>query len=218
MAKNWMMNEAVRAIRNGDREAILDFGKRFPLSTVILAQLNDAGVALCDALPEKVTMRKIEAVLKGDSAEESDELESDVEEKEAPAKKAKKRDNDEMPEPKSWKGMNQYQKKKARALGEEYVAACKALYKAAVADDEDEEDDIPAPKKAAKKSKKPVVVEPEEDDDDEEEEEVVKKPAKKAKKEDKKSVKKPAKKVVEEDDEDDDDFDDFDLDDDDDDE
>ena len=167
MAKNWMMNEAVRAIRNGDREAILDFGKRFPLSTVILAQLNDAGVALCDALPEKVTMRKIEAVLKGDSAEESDELESDVEEKEVPAKKAKKRDNDEMPEPKSWKGMNQYQKKKARALGEEYVAACKALDKTAVADDE--EDDIPAPKKAAKKSKKPVVVEPEEDDDDEEE-------------------------------------------------
>ena len=216
MAKNWMMNEAVRAIRNGDREAILDFGKRFPLSTVILAQLNDAGVALCDALPEKVTMRKIEAVLKGDSAEESDELESDVEEKEVPAKKAKKRDNDEMPEPKSWKGMNQYQKKKARALGEEYVAACKALDKTAVADDE--EDDIPAPKKAAKKSKKPVVVEPEEDDDDEEDEEVVKKPAKKAKKEEKKSTKKPAKKVVEEDDEDDDDFDDFDLDDDDDDE
>lgn len=217
MAKNWMMNEAVRAIRNGDREAILDFGKRFPLSTVILAQLNDAGVALCDALPEKVTMRKIEAVLKGDSAEESDELESDVEEKEVPAKKAKKRDNDEMPEPKSWKGMNQYQKKKARALGEEYVAACKALDKAAVADDEDEEDDIPAPKKAAKKSKKPVVVDPEEDDDDEEEEEVVKKTAKKAKKEEKKPTKKPAKKVVEEEeDDDDDDFDDFDLDDDDD--
>ncbi len=215
MAKNWMMNEAVRAIRNGDREAILDFGKRFPLSTVILAQLNDAGVALCDALPEKVTMRKIEAVLKGDADDVEDGA---VEENDAPAK-AKKRETAEMSEPKSWKGMNQYQKKKARALGEEYVAACKALDKAAVADDEDEEDDIPAPKKAAKKSKKPVVVEPEEDDDDEEdeeEEEVVKKPAKKAKKEEKKPAKKSAKKVVEEDDDDDDDFDDFDLDDDDD--
>lgn len=209
MAKNWLIGEAVRAIRENNKEAILDFGKRFPLSTVILAQLNDAGVALCDAIPEKVTMRKIEAVLKGDAvADEADDVEDNVEEEEvAPVKK--KREKAEMPEPKSWRSMNQYQKKKAKALGEEYVAACKAIDKA----DDDDDEEIPSPKKAAKKAKKPVVEEYEDEDDDEEEEEPVKKPAKKEKKAEKKP-KKAAKKEVEEDEDDDDHFG-FDLDDDD---
>jgi len=216
MAKNWTMGEAAHAVREYNKEGVLDLGKRFPLITVLLAQLNDAGIALCDAMPDYITARKLEAALKGDLQEDTDvvaEAEDAVEKVETK--------NTEMPEPKSWKSMNQYQKKKAKALGDEYVAACKALDKAAVvADEEDGEDEIPAPKKASKRAKKPVVVEEEDDDfDDEEEEEPAPKKAKKfankaAKKEDKKH-KKPAKKVVEEEDEDDD-FDDFDFDDDDD--
>lgn len=192
MAKNWTMAEAVRAIRENDKEGIIDLGKRFPLVTVILAQLNEAGVALCNAIPEYVNVRKIEAELKG----EAEDVTDDVEEVK-PVKPVKTVSKDEIPEPTSWKKMSIYHKGKAKEYGEEYVAACKAL---------DEEEEKPAKKqeKPIKKLKKAAEkkAEPEDDDDDfddDDEEEV--KPKK-------------AKKVVEEED-DDDDFDDFDFDDDD---
>lgn len=153
MAKNWLMGEAARAIRNNEKEAILDFGKRFPLTTVLLAQLNEAGIAVCDALPAKVTMRKIEMSLKGEvdetevepgeTAEVADEV---IEEKEeAPAKKERK------------KKSKKDRKKNKKAADPE--------------PETDEEEEEPAPKKEkkakkAKKEKKVVEPEPEDDDDD----------------------------------------------------
>lgn len=101
MAKNWTAAEAIEAIKNDDRAAIKDIGNRFPLF---------AHYAACDpteivkALPEYLTARKIEGILKGDlSAEETDadeEVEEVVEKKtkksdDKLAKKAKKKPDDD---------------------------------------------------------------------------------------------------------------------------
>lgn len=86
MAKNWTAAEAIEAIKNDDRAAIKDIGNRFPLF---------AHYAACDpaeivkALPEYLTARKIEGILKGDlSTEEADTDEADEEVIEKPVKKS----------------------------------------------------------------------------------------------------------------------------------
>ena len=84
MAKNWKVGEAVKAIKAGNKEDILDIGRRFPLFANLAAQTNEAGVALLDCVPEYVSARKIESVLKGDVQETDDENVEDVEEKEEP--------------------------------------------------------------------------------------------------------------------------------------
>ena len=84
MAKNWKVGEAVRAIKAGNKEDILDIGRRFPLFANLAAQVNEAGVELLDCVPEYCSARKIESVLKGDVQEAADD---DREEEEAPAEK-----------------------------------------------------------------------------------------------------------------------------------
>jgi len=209
MARNYTIAEAARIVREGtDKVALIDLGKKFPLTMLQLAKLNEVGFNFVAVMPEKVTTRKIEMILRGDVEvdEESENEKPEVDE------------TTDMPAPKSWKSMSQYQKTKARTLGAEYVAACKKLDE----DGEDAAEEEPAKeeKKAPKKAAKKPVVEDEDDDEDNEEEEEVK-PAKKSKKPEKKASKKeekkPAKKAKKvEEEEDDDDFDDFDFDDDDD--
>ena len=116
MAKNWKVGEAINAVRNGDKEAILDIGRRFPL--FVSNCLTEAGlIKLLEALPDYITVRKIEAVLKNDNDTSDDEKEvkskkvkvendaeeADVEDEvddeeeeevEKPAKKAKKEKKD----------------------------------------------------------------------------------------------------------------------------
>ena len=46
MAKNWKVGEAVRAIKSGNKEDILDIGRRFPLFANLAAQVNEAGVSM----------------------------------------------------------------------------------------------------------------------------------------------------------------------------
>ena len=86
MAKNWTAAEAIEAIKNNDKEAIMDIGKRFPLF---------AHFAACDAielvknLPEFITARKIEGILKGDVT--VDDTDDDADE-EVVEKKSKKKE------------------------------------------------------------------------------------------------------------------------------
>ena len=87
MAKNWKLGEAVRAIQAGNKEDIVDLGRRFPLFSNLAAQVNEAGMAIIDCVPDYCTARKIESVLKGD-VQEAAEGEGEGEEEEAPAKKA----------------------------------------------------------------------------------------------------------------------------------
>lgn len=127
MAKNWTASEAIEAIKNNDKEAIIDIGKRFPLF---------AHFAACDAteivkaLPEYLTTRKIEGILKGDlSTEDAD---TDEEVNEVAEKKSKK--SDDKPAKKA----------KKKPVDEEDEED----------DDDEEEDEDEEPVKPAKKSKK----------------------------------------------------------------
>ena len=88
MAKNWTLGESLTALKNYDKAAIADFGKRFPLATNALMEAIN-GEKLINAIPERVTMRKIEMALKvGVDAEEADDID-DVEEDEAEMKPKK---------------------------------------------------------------------------------------------------------------------------------
>lgn len=125
MAKNWTAAEAIEAIKNDDRAAIKDIGNRFPLF---------AHYAACDpaeivkALPEYITARKIEGILKGDLSTE--EVDTDEETEEVIEKNTKKSDD------------NPVKKSKKKPADDED-------------DDEDDEDDEDEePVKPAKKSKK----------------------------------------------------------------
>lgn len=127
MAKNWTVVEALEALKDFNKAAIADFGKRFPLATVALVK---AGVNVSDfvsGLPEHITMRKIEGNLKAD-VEEVDFEDADETEDEAPkAKRGRK--------PKAAKSEED---KKAAAKARRDARKAKA--KAAEVDDEDEEE------------------------------------------------------------------------------
>lgn len=86
MAKNWKVGEAVQAIHTGSTEEKLDIGRRFPLFTILAAQTNPAGAALLNTIPDYVTARKLESVLKGDA--QSDDGEGNDDESAAPAEPA----------------------------------------------------------------------------------------------------------------------------------
>lgn len=100
MATNYSLAQARAEINKGNKEAILDFGRRFPLATVLLSKIgkNEAVDELLNALPEHVTIRKIESVLKDgvnisdvDDEDEAVPVE-EVEEEKKPAKKEAKKE------------------------------------------------------------------------------------------------------------------------------
>ena len=96
MAKNWTIAEVVEMYAKGNKEAILDIGKRFPLLadkiSRIVAGNADAACELLAVLPEYNTANKINSRLK-EGLEESDveDVEETTEEDEAPAKKPEKK-------------------------------------------------------------------------------------------------------------------------------
>ena len=128
MAKNWTVAEAVEAILAGDQAAIADLGKRFPRMTVAIAKMgtNEGALELIKALPEHVTIRKLEANAKDGMEDEVEDTDSDEDsEDEATPKRGRKAASDDD------------KKAKAKARREARKAA-KA--KAEAEDDEDEEE------------------------------------------------------------------------------
>lgn len=93
MAKNWTVAEAINAVTKGDKEAIMDIGRRFPLTLAALAGIdgNKGAITILNAMPDYVTTRKTESILKDGVQETSEEETEDVEEVEekAPAKAKK---------------------------------------------------------------------------------------------------------------------------------
>lgn len=182
MAKNWKVGEAVRAIQSGNKEDILDIGRRFPLFANLAAQVNEAGASIIDCVPEYCTARKIESVLKGDVQESSEDEGEEATEKEeakkaAPKKSSKKSDDDEGDNLESKSAKELYEMCKDAGLKVK-PKQDKATYINALKNSGSDED---------------------ESWDDEEEEETPKKPTKKAP-----AKKSQAKKTNEDDDEDDD--------------
>lgn len=225
MAKNIELSTALNAYSTNDKSMIRVIGKKYPLTAYFLNGTlcgnHDAIVALLSAIGGRMNLRRFENALKSgvvdlvddvddDDDESVDSALADAEAEDDTPKKRGRKGGEMKPTP--WSEMNAYQKQKARKLGAEFVAACKAL------DEDDEDEQVEEkPKKEKKqppkKSKKVVEPEDDEDDEDDDDDEPEQKPAKKSKKGEK--SKKGSKKAKPVDDEDDDDFD-FDFDDDDD--
>lgn len=79
--KNWTVKEAAKVIReNKDAEAVKEIVKHFPLFAVIVAGKDFDG--LTDAIPEHMTVRKIENELNngstGDVEDDEDQAEDDT--------------------------------------------------------------------------------------------------------------------------------------------
>lgn len=156
MAKNWTIGEAFKAVMEGDKEGILDVGKRFPLSCVMLAKVNAEAAVIFDALPENMTVRKLESVLKGD-VEVSDEDDANED-----ALVVEKKEKKEKAEKKVGKRGRPAKKVVEPDDDDEDFDE----------DDEDDEEEVvvkPKKKEKEKKNKKPAkkpVVEDDDDDDD----------------------------------------------------
>lgn len=197
MAKNWLMKEAANEIISGNKDAIVDIGRRFPLVSNAIAKMgnNEGAMIIINALPDYISVRKIEAVLKDGVQEiEDDEIVDPTEEKEEVV--------EEKPVEKKGRG----RKKKEEPMNEPVEDAA-----------EDEEPDLKkmsevelfklAKKKGLKpepkKNKKYYIdlltksAEEADDEDDWDDEEPEEKPAKKEK-----AKKAPAKKEVEDEDDD----------------
>lgn len=74
-AKNWTLKEAVKVIIDGtNTEAMQELGKRFPLTSLAIAKMgnNEGANTLFGAMPDHMTMLKMERSLK-EGVEESDE-------------------------------------------------------------------------------------------------------------------------------------------------
>ncbi len=232
--KNWTVKEAAKVIReNKDVEAVKEIVKHFPLFAVTVAAKDFDG--LTDAMPEHMTVRKIENELNSgstgdvdieDGEDQADEAEDDTAAEDLESMSTKQLialcDKRGIKVPKYGKN-KQFYLDALNGAGDEDTDADEA---------EDEEEDDPvalykkckkaglkvAPKKSAKyyKDQLAKAAQAEEDaddeddwDDDEEEEKPVKKTAKKAPA--KKGAKKPAKKAEPEEDEDDEDKDEWDI-------
>lgn len=99
MAKNWTIKELAVAINENDFTGIQDVGRRFPIALAVMVKAasgdKEAFNTLMGAIPEHITVRKINSAL-ADGVEESDEdgeeteVNAEVEEKpvkKGPAKK-----------------------------------------------------------------------------------------------------------------------------------
>ncbi|MCX7924154.1 MAG: hypothetical protein N3B21_19420 [Clostridia bacterium] len=181
MAKNWKVGEAVRAIQAGNKEDILDIGRRFPLFLNLASQVNEPAAKILDTIPEYVTARKVESVLKGET-EEGGEGETTGEEKEVKdISKEEKKDTakDEKKDPYAGKSAKDlYMMCKERKIEVETKQAPEVYIKALKADDKKKAE-------AAKKSEtKKTESKKDEDDWGEEDKKDTKKTEKKEEKKD----------------------------------
>lgn len=231
--KNWTVKEAAKVIReNKDAEAVKEIVKHFPLFAVIVAGKDFDG--LTDAMPEHMTVRKIENELNNGSTGDAD-----VEDDEDQAEDDNAAEDLENMSTKQLIALCGKRGIKVPKYGKNKQFYLDALNGAGDEDadaEETEEEEDPvalykkckkaglkvAPKKSAKyyKDQLAKAAQAEEDtdeedddwdDDEEEEEKPVKKTSKKAPA--KKGAKKPAKKTEpeEDDDEDDEDEDEWDI-------
>ena len=195
MATNWTLAQAKKVITEGtDLAAITDIGRRFPLTALAIAKIgdNEGATTIINALPEHITARKIESVLKDGIADsgandDDDDDAEDAEHDEKPAKKNAKAETDDAADDEDPIAL--YKKCKKAGLKVAPKKSVKyykdALKKAQEAeneadddaddwDDADDEEEKPAKKTgkaAAKKSKAKTEPEPEPEDDDDDEDE-----------------------------------------------
>ena len=150
MAKNWKPSEAVTEIKAKNRSAIADIGRRFPLFVEAVAS-NDLE-AILSAMPDYMTVRKIEAAMKEnvpDFVDEEEVVEAPKEKaKPAPEKKVRKakkvveeveEDEDEVDEEEEVEEEPAPRKKKVRTVKK--AAPAKKAKKVVDEDEDDDEED-----------------------------------------------------------------------------
>lgn len=91
MAKNWKIKEAIEALNAGIKEDVIDIGRRFPLFLSLAVRTNEAGQELLSCVPDYISVRKMESVLKSgitetDGEDVAEDDEEEIEDK-APNKK-----------------------------------------------------------------------------------------------------------------------------------
>jgi len=167
MAKNWSAKEAIVVLAQGkDKAAIQDIGRRFPLFATAGSRGVEGLLEIIQALPDNITARKVEGVLKegvGEYEEEKEEKPAKAKEekkaKKATAKKGKKKveepeeeEEEEELEDEDWDEEEEESledltlpqlRKKAKELGidTKKVKGKKKLIAAIEAADEDDEDE-----------------------------------------------------------------------------
>lgn len=171
MAKNWTLAEAAESIKNGNKEAILDIGKRYPLFLNLVTRTLDgdkkAVEELLSVIPEYVTANKVNVKLKEGLGEGEDGTEESVEEpktekaeakkpaaKKAEQKEQKKEEKDGEQDYEKMGAYPLYKLCKERGLAvkskrpkEEYIAALRAADgESSESSDDDGWDDEPAGK------------------------------------------------------------------------
>lgn len=75
MAQNWNLKQAYAAIKIGEKDSMIDIGRRFPLAMAALIRVgeSDAIENLFNTFPDHLTMRKIENALReGVKVDDSD--------------------------------------------------------------------------------------------------------------------------------------------------
>ena len=182
MAKNWSMKDAIAAVQSGNKEDIMDIGRRFPLTLCALSAVGDnvGAKTIIEAIPEYITVRKIEAILKDGVNESSDEDDDIIEPKEMKVAKA----TDEEPEDKPKRGRKKKVTDPREEMSEvELFKLCKSegikakpkqdkkyyidlLDQAKAEENEEEEVAEEKPVKKAKKEKEAPMNPPEDEEDD----------------------------------------------------
>lgn len=121
MAQNWNVKQAYAAIKNDEKDSMIDIGKRFPLAMAALIKVgeSDAIENLFNTFPDHLTMRKIENALReGVKVDDSD---NEVEE-EATAPEAEETEEIEETDYKKMTGRQVYELLRDKGLYKDCVA------------------------------------------------------------------------------------------------
>lgn len=121
MAQNWNVKQAYAAIKSGEKDSMIDIGRRFPLAMAALIKVgeSDAIENLFNTFPDHLTMRKIENALReGVKVDDSD---NEVEE-EATTPEAEETEDAEEIDYKKMSGRQVYELLRDKGLYKDCVA------------------------------------------------------------------------------------------------
>ena len=122
MAQNWNLKQAYAAIKNGEKDSMIDIGRRFPLAMAALIKVGESDEieALFNTFPDHLTMRKIEnAFREGVKVDDSD---NEVEEEATAPEAEETEDAEEIVDYKKMTGRQVYELLRDKGLYKDCVA------------------------------------------------------------------------------------------------
>lgn len=122
MAQNWNVKQAYAAIKSGEKDSMIDIGRRFPLAMAALIRVgeSDAIENLFNTFPDHLTMRKIENALReGVKVDDSD---NEVEEEATASEAEETEDTGEIVDYKKMSGRQIYELLRDKGLYKDCVA------------------------------------------------------------------------------------------------